>query len=200
MGRFLSLKNVLKQNVEEISGVHLPPAGIQSSVLVLIGTPANDPSGALAQFILTKRTHTVLTHKGQVSFPGGYREPEDNTLQDTALRESQEEIGLAPARVEVLGFLDPVRTIRDVFILPWVGLTELPYDFKLNPNEVERLIHLPVNRLITEGLAAVDIREGAVQIHSTGIYVEEELIWGATAKMLDMMRTAFAKAGVTSLT
>ena len=168
-----------------------PKPDVPSSVLVLIGRTQEDPTKD--QFILTKRTLSVLTHKGHVSFPGGYREPEDKDLRHTALRESQEEIGLEPGAVEVLGMLEPVRA-RKVFIAPWVGLIRLPYSFTLNPNEVDRLLYLPLTRLVNEGLSTFEIEEEGFRLKSPGIQIENDVVWGATARMLEIMREYLLKS------
>ena len=97
-----------------------------------------------AQLLFTQRTFTVKDHRGQISFPGGVQDAEDPDLLATALRETQEEIGLDPEAVEVLGALPPVATITGYRITPFVGLIPHPYDFHPNPLEVKRLLLLPL--------------------------------------------------------
>jgi 8-oxo-dGTP pyrophosphatase MutT (NUDIX family) len=77
--------------------------------------------------LFTKRTQTVKAHKGQVSFPGGVRDPDDESLLKTALREAQEEIGLRPEDVEILGALDPITTVTtDFLVYTFVGQIPFP--------------------------------------------------------------------------
>ena len=83
-------------------------------------------------------------HRGQIAFPGGVKDAGDPNLLATALRETQEEIGLEPEAVEVLGALPPVATITGYHITPFVGLIPHPYDFRPNPLEVKRLLLLPL--------------------------------------------------------
>jgi 8-oxo-dGTP pyrophosphatase MutT (NUDIX family) len=180
--QLLHLKKSLEPNAQKYSP-QLPE--IPSSVLVLLGTDDQKTS-----FILTKRTFSVMTHKGQVSFPGGYREPEDQDLQETAKRESQEEIGLKPEDVEILGMLEPVNA-RGIFVAPWLGIMKLPYPFTLNPNEVEKLLYLPLERLLSEGLKTFDIEETGFRMQSKGILIGGDLVWGATARMLEQVRNYF---------
>ncbi len=143
------------------------------------------------EILLTKRTMLVETHKGQISFPGGMREGHDLTLLDTALRESAEEIGTLASDIEVLGPLPPVLTRGDVVIYPWVGRLGFPYSFKINQHEVEKVLYLPLVRLIEEGLAPVEVEIGPMKVKSIGITVDKELVWGATAKILDQLRDCF---------
>jgi 8-oxo-dGTP pyrophosphatase MutT (NUDIX family) len=96
------------------------------------------------QVLFIQRTLLVKDHRGQIAFPGGVRDPEDAHLLATALREAQEEIGLAPEAVEVLGALPPVATITGYHITPFAGLIPHPYDFRPSPREVKRLLPLPL--------------------------------------------------------
>lgn len=134
--------------------------------------------------LLTKRTETLPTHKGQVSFPGGYREPQDPDLLTTALREAEEEVGILAADVRILGALDPVTAGGRVGIRPFVAVLEGPYAFRPSADEVERLLELPIERLMREGLNPVSVNVGSFSVASEGIVVEGELVWGATARML----------------
>jgi 8-oxo-dGTP pyrophosphatase MutT (NUDIX family) len=138
--------------------------------------------------VLTKRTQLVQTHKGQISLPGGIQELHDATLLHTALRESEEEIGIKPDNVEVLGILPPVDTIGRVRIYPWVALLELPFAFRLSPREVEKVLLLPVDELLSRGLTNVKVRVENYDVQSEGIYCEQELVWGATAQILKFFR------------
>lgn len=165
---------------------------IDSSVLAAVGWESKSESN---QIILMKRTMTVGFHKGQISFPGGIREQADRTLLETALREADEEIGLKPSDVETLGSLDPVITRNNVIIYPWVGRLSLPYEFRLNPAEVDRLLFLPLDKLLTEGLKEVEVPVRGFKVTSIAIEVDGELIWGATARILEQLRQACLAVG-----
>jgi 8-oxo-dGTP pyrophosphatase MutT (NUDIX family) len=159
-------------------------AGI-SSVLVAVG-----PHRATGreEILLTKRTMLLETHKGQISFPGGFWETVDANLVDTALRESLEEIGARAADIEVLGSLASVRTHQGVEIFPWVGWMEFPYPFEINAAEVEKVLFLPLRTLLEDGLVPVTVQVGDMHVKSLGIEVDGELVWGATARILDELR------------
>lgn len=176
----------LRHDPAAYANPEIPGSPVLSSVLIPIGH--NVPMQR-DEIVLTKRTMTVETHKGQISFPGGLREADDKTLLDTALREASEEVGLSPSHVDVLGPLDSVVTRGDVLIYPWVGLIELPYPFVMNQGEVDKILLLPLDRLIEEGLRPVQVEVAqGMRVKSIGITVEGELVWGATAKMLEGLR------------
>jgi len=175
----------LRQKLQPPQGGPLPDLKPLSSVLMPIGWNQTTNQD---EIVLLKRTMTVFTHKGQVACPGGFHEPGDVTILDTALRETWEEIGMEAENIQVLGALTPVKTLKDIWIYPWVGRVELPYDFTLNPNEVDRLLFLPLQRLLSEGVPPVIVDVGEYQVKSQGITIDGELCWGATARMLDELR------------
>lgn len=135
--------------------------------------------------LFTQRTLMVKDHRGQISFPGGVRDPEDPHLLATALRETFEEIGLVPESVEVLGTLPGVTTITGYHIIPFVGLIPHPYDFRPNPQEVKRLLALPLSDFYppdrwSSGPYVFQGRTTRVCYWQNG----EEVVWGATARIL----------------
>jgi len=137
--------------------------------------------------LFTRRSSHVAHHKGQISFPGGGVDDTDNSLKETALRETEEEIGLAPEDVTVLGQLNHAVITYSCFIVyPFVGLIPYPYDFRLNPGEVDRLVPVPfevflpgtaLKEPLTPEFEAVSVLGPAYQYHG-------EVIWGATAKII----------------
>ena len=142
-------------------------------------------SGLGAVFI--RRTHKVETHKGQYAFPGGFAEVEDVSLEVTALREFEEELGISRRDDKILGQLDDHRTIHSVCISPFVGLVPHPYSWLPNPDEVAEVVELPLSRLVEPGIRSVeDYRrpDGSVA-HVTFYRVDHHVIWGATGSILD---------------
>lgn len=177
------LANILRQNLFS-ADTEIPHSAQKpvATVLVLLMS-----EGDSSKIILTKRTQKVLTHKGQVSFPGGYLEKEDQSYLQAALRETKEEIGLPSHQVEIWGQLPSVFTLGAVGILPFVGQVLGRHEFKTNPDEVERLLFLETSRLLEEGLKPVIAEEEGREIKSIGIHCGGELVWGATAKILEKL-------------
>lgn len=138
--------------------------------------------------IFTRRTDTVLTHKGQISFPGGAREAGDSSAVEAALRESSEEIGLDPARVDVIGELDDVPTVVSGFVItPVVGMVDIdPMELRLAPLEVKDLLVVPLARLLDPAVHRAEERV-ADGLHFTIHYftIDEDIIWGATGRIVD---------------
>ena len=145
--------------------------------------------------LFTRRTENVKTHKRQISFPGGARQEGESLLQ-TALRESTEEIGLAPDKVEILGELDDTVTLVSNYIVsPFVGLIPWPYDFKVDGWETDEIIEAPIPALLddeswhhkTEVIAGREVT--AYSYHYRG-----DVIWGATARILHQFLELFVQA------
>jgi 8-oxo-dGTP pyrophosphatase MutT (NUDIX family) len=139
--------------------------------------------------LLTQRTAHLRDHAGQVSFPGGRCEPDDATATATALREAQEEIGLVPAQVEILGVLDEHRTGTGFSITPVVGLVKPPLDLKLDDFEVADVFEPPLEFLLQAGNFSrhqVEYR-GAMREY-WAVPWQDRFIWGATAGMLVNLR------------
>lgn len=137
--------------------------------------------------LYTRRTDEVDSHRGQVSFPGGVVEASDPDPRATALRETQEEIGLLGSDVEILGGLDPLLTITQYQIIPFVGVFPWPYIFKLNPIEVARVFGVPLRWLSTPSNLELKKRKPFVPGPEIDVYYfqpyEDEIIWGATARL-----------------
>ena len=136
--------------------------------------------------VLTQRTEHLRRHSGQVAFPGGGWEPGDATLEDTALRESYEEIGLDPTHVEVLGAMDDVPTVgSDYMVRPFVGRIPYPYEFVPDPHEVDRIILPPLSLFADVTRRREETREREGRVYSVYFFdFEGAVVWGATARML----------------
>ena len=133
--------------------------------------------------LFTRRTDHVESHKGQVSFPGGGCDEGEVTPEETALREAQEEIGLDPKGVRILGRLANMITITSFHVTPVVGVIEWPTVFIVGQHEVERIFTIPLYWL-------ADTRnrwEFTMPGRSRGLIAfhpyDGELLWGATARM-----------------
>lgn len=135
--------------------------------------------------LFTQRTQHLKSHSGQVSFPGGRAEPGDASAEFTALREAQEEIGLALERVEIVGRLPEYHTRTGFRVTPVIGLIQPPLELTPDPREVESVFEVPLSFLLDPANRQRRTRE--LQGRSVGFYVFEyqgHMIWGATAGML----------------
>ncbi len=144
--------------------------------------------GGEVKVLLTQRTRKVEHHKGQISFPGGTMERRDGSVQETALREAQEEIGLMREDVEILGRIDEARTLTSNYIVhPFVGLVPWPYDFRLNPDEVELLISVPLQVFHPRDLRyrRPSVEYEGVTYTTAAFEYEKHVIWGATARIME---------------
>ncbi len=134
--------------------------------------------------MLTKRTESVEKHRGQIAFPGGGQEEDDASLYATALRETEEEIGVAPSDVRYLGSLSPLTTVTDYYVEPYVGAIPHPYPFRLQESEIAELVEVPdPGPPRSRRSRNPDVRRSArspVLFYHYG----ETVIWGATARML----------------
>lgn len=136
--------------------------------------------------VLTKRTELVPTHKGQISFPGGGFEEADGDLLTTALRETREEIGLRPEDVKIVGTLDDTVTVTSRHVVrPFVGFAPHPYPYRLDPFEIERLIHLPISALLRGAPFREETWEREGRPVSVFFYDHDgDSVWGLTARIL----------------
>lgn len=137
--------------------------------------------------LFTRRSTRLSAHRGEISFPGGSREPGDGSLEQTALREAQEEIGLDPARVDVLGMLQPVVTVVSNFIImPFVGYLRAGYgSLHANPLEVESIIEAPLTALAEPAIFHSEEWVRAGEAHTVYFFdYGPNRIWGATGRML----------------
>jgi 8-oxo-dGTP pyrophosphatase MutT (NUDIX family) len=167
------------------------PTAREAATLLLIY-----PAGDELVIPLTVRHAELAAHAGEVSLPGGAVEPGDASLEDTALREANEEIGLAPASVQVIGRLDPVWIpVSNFELVPVVAVVGERPEFTLSPEEVEELIELPVHRLLAEdGVTEEEVAVPGVVLR-TGVYRwAGHRVWGATARTLSMLATVLAPA------
>lgn len=148
--------------------------------------------------IFTVRADTLPTHKGQISFPGGSIDPGDPTAEAGALRETDEEIGLHPSKVRVLGELDSFPTFVSGYVVsPFVGWMDEEPELTPNPGEVDEILMVPVADLVE------DIREEAGFEHAGRSYPTEawiwndRVIWGVTARIIRQFLERLAEAGLT---
>jgi 8-oxo-dGTP pyrophosphatase MutT (NUDIX family) len=167
--------------VEDIPLAHRPPDGfVRAAVLV----PLADEDGA-PHVLLTRRPRHMKRHPGQLAFPGGRVDPDEEHLA-AAMREAHEEIGLEPGRVDVLGRLSETLVLTSAFRLtPWVASVPYPYPYVASPLEVDEILHVPISKLLAPGAHTVERREAyGLMMDVHWFTIGSETVWGATARIL----------------
>ncbi len=197
-----AVKNEFRTRLASASRLELPysvprPAaaeGVPASVLIVWGFSV---SGEEPQVLLTRRTEKVETHKGQMAFPGGGRDPEDDSVVATAIREAQEEVGLDPAHVDVLGTLPEMWTITNYLVTPVVAVlrpTIEELSLVLNEHEIDESLWVPLSSLKAsyrrEHLARGSIR------YPIDVFLEEPYrVWGVTGSLLKNLLERLERLG-----
>jgi 8-oxo-dGTP pyrophosphatase MutT (NUDIX family) len=153
------------------------PAGMQAAVLV----PIYEDAGYL-RTVLTRRPDDMRTHAGDVVFPGGMMDPDDDGPVATARREAWEEVGIPPGNVRVLGGLEPVSTrSRKMLIVPVVARVERPVELQPEPGEVDAIIEPTIIELLDEDAWRSEVWHG----RRLWFYeFPEGVLWGATARIV----------------
>jgi 8-oxo-dGTP pyrophosphatase MutT (NUDIX family) len=148
--------------------------------------------------VLTRRTDRVETHKGEVSFPGGRMDPTDADLTMTALRESEEEIGLRPGDVEVIGRVDDLITVSHFHVTAYVGHVDpalSPYEWRAQVSEVAAVLEVPVSHLLDprHRVEVARRRDNGDTVLLEGSRFGDDIVWGATWRILsNFLEVAFS--------
>lgn len=165
-------------------------AKIPAAVLVAVVGVPGEPA-----VVLTRRTVNLENHAGEVSLPGGRVEREDANSRETALRETFEEIGLPPEKVEVLGRLPLYDTASGFRVAPYVGWVEPPVSFCPDPREVEEIFLLPLALVLDrDSWRREEIVIGNIRREFWVLQYEGRRIWGATAGILTSLAEALKAA------
>ncbi len=192
---FLAHRNRIAALLRRAVALDLPypfrptAAGRPAAVLLLGGIRAD--LGRF-EFLVTRRPESLGTHKGQYALPGGTRDFATETSEETALRETAEEMGIAPEEVEVFGGLPSLGTPSGFTVTPVVGLLRRPIEsvrIEPNPAEIDLWFWCPVDRLRATGVYTTEARAithaGETRTVSVDVYqVDEHRIWGVTGAML----------------
>lgn len=152
------------------------------------------PKNNLAHLLLIVRSSYPGVHSSQIAFPGGKKELEDLNLQETALREANEEVGISPSEIEI------VKQWSDLYIPPsnfmvsaFMGISQQPQSFVLQPDEVSGIIELPVEDLLNDSLVQ-NVRmttSYATDIEVPAFVINDHIVWGATAMILSEIKETF---------
>jgi 8-oxo-dGTP pyrophosphatase MutT (NUDIX family) len=186
-----SLKDTIEEQDYPTAITHSPrPAAV---LIPLFHLNADEEKRHIWQVLLTRRTNTVAKHQGQVAFPGGSTDPTDASTEMTALREAQEEIGLDPSQVRILGKMNRVWTITNYLVTPVVGVIQWPFPIHLEVSEVSRVFSIPLDWLSDP--KHHEIRYRAIPMPYSQVLKREfhpviyfqpyqdELLWGVSAEI-----------------
>lgn len=159
------------------------PNSKQAAVVALLYPDASSE----LQLVFIKRAsfHPDDKHGGQISFPGGQKEPQDEGMQATALRELEEELGIPASQVEVLGALSPIYIyVSDFQVYPFICYMDHTPDFEIQVSEVAYPIAIPLRALAEQPFLTTDIHIRGMVIKDAPYYdLSGEVLWGATAMM-----------------
>lgn len=169
-----------------LGGEALTPAAVLVPVVLRDAGPT---------LLLTERTAHLRDHAGQVSFPGGRIEPEDPSALHAALRETEEEVGLAPRHVEVVGYLPDYRTSTGFAVTPVVAFVTPPFSLRPDPFEVAEVFEVPLSFLFDPANHRQhEIFWRGRQRRYYAMPYGGHFIWGATAGMIVSLYRRFAEA------
>ncbi len=141
--------------------------------------------GSEYHIIFNKRSQQVEHHKGEISFPGGVYDETDEDLEDTALRETWEEMGIKREHVTVLGELDTIETLSNFRVEPFVGAFPYPYLYNPSPIEVSEVIEVPISHLLEPRNRWQEVGLWRGKPIPEHYYVfQDHVIFGATARIL----------------
>jgi 8-oxo-dGTP pyrophosphatase MutT (NUDIX family) len=176
----MDLKERIRSALAKHKRIELPPGPVPAAVLI----PLFLKNGA-CHILFTKRTENLQHHSGEVSFPGGVRHPDDTDILRTALRETCEETGIAPEDVDVLGVLDDFLSIHNFQVTPYVGFVAAGHQLRINPDEIERIIEVPLSFLLKPDVFRIE--DWTWQGRTFPLFFIDyhgDTIWGLTAAML----------------
>ena len=186
--RFTELSRALQQHPGRqlnLPGLELRDSAVLAPFILRAGEP---------RLLFTLRPAHLRRHAGQVSFPGGARDPEDPTTLHTALRELREELDVPEESVEVLGMLDEIPTTSEFRVVPYVGLLDPSVELHPDAGEIAELLEIAVSDLVVPGLRRTEKRfyrgaERDVYFYDVGRHT----IWGATARILSTLLSVISE-------
>ncbi|WP_121973576.1 CoA pyrophosphatase [Acinetobacter stercoris] len=169
-----SLTQTLQQRLR--FATHIEQA--QAAVLIAI-TNEIDP-----KVVLTRRSLYLNNHAGEVSFPGGKRDPGDTSNIAVALREAWEETALNPFDVKLLGDLPMEKAKSGISVKPVVGLIPPQVELIAQPSEIDRIFYVPLTQLMEAQPVPYEVRMAHQSIYFPSMQVQNEVVWGLTARIL----------------
>ncbi|HSV96177.1 MAG TPA: CoA pyrophosphatase [Spirochaetota bacterium] len=152
----------------------------QAAVIILIMN-----RGGEAHVLLTKRTEKVGTHKGQMALPGGGYDENDGDFLSTALRETEEEVGVRSADIDVLGRFDDFISIVGFHVVSYIGVIPHPYEYTINCDEIEEYVEVPLAMFVNREYGKVQQVEFEGSMYNVYYYYYQNFeIWGMTSRIL----------------
>jgi 8-oxo-dGTP pyrophosphatase MutT (NUDIX family) len=159
-----------------------PAEQTPAAVLVPLFVPSPQ---APPSVVLTRRRADLRRHAGEISFPGGRRDPQDADLHETAVREAEEEIGLPRELVQPLGELPAISTFATNYLIhPYVGLIPQGQSWRVSPREVDAVLELPLIDL-RESRTRAPLERRGISFETDAYVLDGNLIWGATFRILE---------------
>jgi len=135
--------------------------------------------------LVTKRTEKVATHRGQMALPGGAYDPSDGSRLITALRETEEEVGIIRDHVDVIGEFDEFMSIAGFHVATFVGIVPYPYEYVFNPDEIDSYVEVPLSLFLERRHDRVEKYNFNGTLYNVYFYIYEGFqIWGLTARIL----------------
>jgi 8-oxo-dGTP pyrophosphatase MutT (NUDIX family) len=173
------------------------PAGEQVQAAVLVPLYLAPEVGE-PHVVLTRRRADLRRHAGEISFPGGRRDPQDVDLTETALREAEEEIGLPRTHVSLLGALPTTSTfVTNYVIHPFVGTIPAGVSWRPSAREVDAVLELPLSA-IRAGRTRTPMERRGIKFETDAYVIDDHLIWGATARILEHLLEQLRGSGASS--
>lgn len=150
--------------------------------------------------VLTRRRADLRRHAGEIAFPGGRQDDQDSNLTETALREAEEEIGLDRTQARVLATLPATSTFVTGYVIhPVIAAIPSGLAWNLSPREVDAVLELPVSA-VREGKSTTRIERRGITFETDAYIVDEHIIWGATARIIDHLLERMASGEALELT
>ena len=186
----LSTPAMLKQVLAERVKVDITDSGLMPAAVLIV---LYAKSGSY-HVLLNKRSELVEYHKGEISFPGGARDPEDQDFVDTALRETEEEMGVSRGDITILGQLDDIITRTNFGVRVYVGTIPYPYPFKPSADEIAEVLEIPISVLQDPTNLLQDARLVDGELSITISYAcDGHVVFGATATILEQFLDIYSQ-------
>lgn len=178
---FTAFREELRQRLSAHSPRSIRKEGLRpAAVMILIMNRGGEP-----HVLLTKRTDKVGTHKGQMALPGGGYDETDGNFLNTALRETEEEVGVRKEDVDVLGRFDDFISIAGFHVVSYIGVIPFPYEYTINRDEIEDYVEVPLSMFVNREYGKVQQVEFEGALYNVYHYYFRNFeIWGMTARIL----------------